>query len=83
MENVEEERAAERQLGLCEGSDWFWWFADHNPPEVVAEFDALYRRHLRNLYRLLGEAPPAYLEHPFAHGSGGAELGGVMKRSTE
>ena len=48
-----EQRAAEEQLGVCEGSDWFWWFADYNPEEAVDSFDALYRRHLTNLYRLL------------------------------
>jgi alpha-amylase/alpha-mannosidase (GH57 family) len=78
----EQERAVEEQLGVCEGSDWFWWFGDDNPAEAVAGFDALYRRHLRNLYRLLGEAAPGYLDHPFAHGGGSAEHGGTMKRSS-
>ena len=51
--------AAERQLALCESSDWFWWFGDYNPAEAVSQFDRLYRRQLVNLYRLLGlEAPP-------------------------
>ncbi len=76
-----QERAVENQLGVCEGSDWFWWFADRNPPQVVATFDALYRRHLMNLYRLLGVEAPAYLQRAFAHAHGGAELGGVMHRS--
>jgi alpha-amylase/alpha-mannosidase (GH57 family) len=77
----EEERAAERQLGICEGSDWCWWFGDENPAESVASFDTLYRRHLNNLYRLLREEPPVYLSQPLAHGQGAPELGGVMKRS--
>jgi len=42
-----------RQLAVCEGSDWFWWFGDYNPPDAVAEFDRLYRRHLATLYELL------------------------------
>lgn len=75
------QRAAERQLGVCEGSDWCWWFGDENPAQVVASFDALYRRHLANLYRLLGEPVPATLETPIAHGHGAPEHGGVMKRS--
>ncbi len=78
----ERESAVERQLGVCEGSDWFWWFGDENPAEAVASFDALFRHHLGNLYRLLGEEPPQYLQQPFAVGHGGAELGGTMKRST-
>jgi alpha-amylase/alpha-mannosidase (GH57 family) len=77
----ERQSAAERQLGVCEGSDWFWWFGDDNPADTVATFDALFRRHLSNLYTILGEAVPEELQHPFAHGRGAPELGGVMKRS--
>jgi alpha-amylase/alpha-mannosidase (GH57 family) len=73
--------AAERQLGVCEGSDWFWWFADYNPADAVDSFDELYRRHLLNLYRLLGEQAPDYLGRPFAHGGGAPELGGAMLRA--
>jgi alpha-amylase/alpha-mannosidase (GH57 family) len=60
--------AAERQLALCESSDWFWWFGDYNPAEAVSQFDRLYRRQLVNLYHLLGlEAPPA-LAQPICPG---------------
>ena len=48
-----EARAAERQLALCESSDWFWWFGDYNPADAVAQFDELFRRQLVNLYRML------------------------------
>jgi alpha-amylase/alpha-mannosidase (GH57 family) len=78
---AEELRAAERQLAVCEGSDWCWWFGEGNPAEQVATFDVLYRRHLTNLYRLLQQAPPAYLAESFAHGGGSPELGGVMRRA--
>jgi len=77
------QRAAERQLGICEGSDWCWWFGDENPAEAVASFDELYRRHLANLYRMLGEEPPESLAQPIAHGGGAPEHGGAMKRSAE
>jgi alpha-amylase/alpha-mannosidase (GH57 family) len=53
--------AAERQLAVCEGSDWCWWFGDYNPATTVREFDRLYRLHLTNLYQLLNEVPPTYL----------------------
>jgi alpha-amylase/alpha-mannosidase (GH57 family) len=76
-----EQLAAERQLGVCEGSDWCWWFGDDNPAESVRSFDALYRRHLTNLYRILEEEVPGTLAEPIAQGGGAAELGGVMKRS--
>ena len=77
----EEQNAAERQLGVCEGSDWCWWFGDENPAESVRAFDNLYRRHLANLYRILEEEAPAALGEPIAYGHGTPEVGGVMKRS--
>jgi len=73
--------AVERQLGVCEGSDWAWWFAEFNSAEVVADFDALYRRHLGNLYRLLGLPLPEVLTESFAAGSGAPEQGGTMQRA--
>jgi alpha-amylase/alpha-mannosidase (GH57 family) len=76
-----EQSAAERQLGVCEGSDWCWWFGDDMPEEAVASFDALYRRHLANLYRMLEEEVPQDLGGPIARGRGTPEHGGVMKRS--
>jgi alpha-amylase/alpha-mannosidase (GH57 family) len=74
-------QAAQRQLAVCEGSDWCWWFGESNPAGQVAAFDDLYRRHLTNLYRLLDLAPPEYLAQPFARGGGSPELGGVMRRA--
>ena len=49
--NESEIAACERQLSICEGSDWFWWFGDYNSAESVDSFDRLYRRNLSNLYR--------------------------------
>ena len=76
-----EREAADRQLGVCEGSDWAWWFADFNPAGVVADFDSLYRRHLGNLYRLIGRPVPAVLAKAFATGGGAPEQGGTMQRA--
>jgi alpha-amylase/alpha-mannosidase (GH57 family) len=73
--------AAERQLALCESSDWFWWFGDYNPADAVSQFDRLYRRQLMNLYRLLGLGLPASLGQPISTGGGHAEHGGVMRRA--
>lgn len=75
--------AAEIQMAICEGSDWFWWFGDYNPGETVSDFDHLFRMQLVNLYEILGEEPPEYLSHAFAHGRGAPQLGGVMRRGTE
>jgi alpha-amylase/alpha-mannosidase (GH57 family) len=73
--------AAERQLALCESSDWFWWFGDYNPADAVKQFDELFRHQLGVLYRLLQAEPPATLEHPISVGRGAPEHGGVMRRA--
>lgn len=74
--------AAGRQLALCEGSDWFWWFGDYNPAEAVSQFDQLFRRQLVSLYGRLHLAPPADLSLPIAAGHGTPEHGGVMRRAS-
>ncbi len=79
----ERQRAAERQLGICEASDWFWWFGDYNPSESVQEFDLLFRHQLQLLYECLGESPPDSLQQVVSHGGGKAEAGGVMRRGQE
>jgi alpha-amylase/alpha-mannosidase (GH57 family) len=70
----------EKQLALCEGSDWFWWFGDYNPAQSVKDFDYLYRRHLANLYRLLDEPAPEYLQEVISEGGGNPSAGGVMRQ---
>jgi alpha-amylase/alpha-mannosidase (GH57 family) len=79
----EQRQAAERQLAICEGSDWCWWFGGYNPSESVRDFDRLYRLHLAYLYQLLGETPPDYLKHAFSHGGGDPATGGVMRKGQE
>lgn len=79
----EDLEAATQQLAICEGSDWFWWFGDYNPADVVRDFERLYRLHLSRLYRLIGAEPPEYLAHTFAHGSGHPSHGGVMQPGQE
>jgi alpha-amylase/alpha-mannosidase (GH57 family) len=70
---------AEEQLAVCEGSDWFWWFGDYNPATTVSDFERLYRRHLTNLYQLLGVEPPQYLSSSFTRGAGVPLHGGTMR----
>ncbi|MBU2783055.1 MAG: glycoside hydrolase [Acidithiobacillus sp.] len=77
----EQQNRVRKQLALCEGSDWFWWFGDYNPAESVRDFDRLYRAHLRELYRLLALAAPAELDQPISQGGAPAEAGGTMRRS--
>jgi len=72
---------AERQLAVCEGSDWFWWFGDYNPEHSISDFERLFRLQLANLYTILGLEPPEWLSHRFAQAGGGAVLaGGVMRK---
>ena len=76
------QRAAEAQLAVCEGSDWFWWFGDYNPREAVESFDALFRANLSHLYRLLRLPEPPELAVPLSSGGGSPEGGGAMRRAT-
>jgi alpha-amylase/alpha-mannosidase (GH57 family) len=72
--------AAQHQLSICEGSDWFWWFGDYNPADSVSDFERLFRVHLSNLYSMLNRQPPEYLSHAFTRGGGEPAVGGVMRR---
>ncbi len=80
--DAQQQAMATRQLAVCEGSDWFWWFGDHNPAGSVSDFEQLYRTQLRELYRLLGVTPPGLLEVPLSYGGGAAENAGTMVRNT-
>ncbi|HSB95061.1 MAG TPA: glycoside hydrolase family 57 protein [Spongiibacteraceae bacterium] len=76
---TEQQRAqATLQLAACEGSDWFWWFGDYNPAAAVSDFERLFRRHLGNLYQLLGAPIPDELSQVVSRGGGSPERGGVM-----
>jgi alpha-amylase/alpha-mannosidase (GH57 family) len=79
----QEIEAAERQLAICEGSDWFWWFGDYNPSQTVNQFDQLYRTHLANLYQMLNVEAPAYLSEIISRGGGQPSRGGVMRHNEE
>ncbi len=70
----------EKQLALCEGSDWFWWFGDYNPAQSVSDFEYLYRRHLMNLYALIETPAPGYLNQVISIGGGDPASGGVMRQ---
>ncbi len=77
----EEVEKATRQLAVCEGSDWFWWFGEKNSSESVNDFDQLFRAQLKNLYKLLKLEAPANLEEALSKGGGDAENAGTMVRN--
>lgn len=53
-----------QELMIAEGSDWYWWFGGEFSSAQDALFDHLFRRHLQNVYTLLGESPPPALARP-------------------
>jgi alpha-amylase/alpha-mannosidase (GH57 family) len=53
-------RAREEML-IAEGSDWFWWYGDDHSSDHDLEFDDLFRRHVRNVYRALEQPIPEEL----------------------
>jgi alpha-amylase/alpha-mannosidase (GH57 family) len=61
------------ELLIAEGSDWNWWYGPEHHSANDREFDELYRKHLSNVYQLLGAAPPDYLAQPI--------LGGISRPS--
>ncbi|HVS35763.1 MAG TPA: glycoside hydrolase family 57 protein, partial [Gemmataceae bacterium] len=61
-----------RELYIAEGSDWFWWYGDDHSSPQDALFDYLFRKHLQNVYRLLGDEPPADLAQPISRRARGA-----------
>ncbi len=52
---------AREELLIAEGSDWCWWYGDDHSSDHDAEFDELFRRHLRNVYRALEKPVPEEL----------------------
>lgn len=52
---------ATHHIMVAEGSDWFWWYGDDFTTENDHHFDALFRGHLRQVYRCLGGDPPEAL----------------------
>ena len=59
--NPSDREQAFQELLIAEGSDWFWWYGDDHSSEHDLEFDDLFRRHLRNVYQMLGQPVPEEL----------------------
>ena len=66
MRQIDEETLATAmdQMYIAEGSDWFWWYgADQNSGQDET-FDAAFRNTLKQVYVILGEEPPTFLDVP-------------------
>jgi alpha-amylase/alpha-mannosidase (GH57 family) len=55
---------ARQELWIAEGSDWNWWYGPEHSSGLDDEFDRLFRKHLSNMYRMLGRTPPDELAVP-------------------
>lgn len=53
-----------KEIYIAEGSDWNWWYGDDHSSMNDPDFDELYRKHLANVYTLMGEDPPDKLMVP-------------------
>jgi hypothetical protein len=64
--------AAREEVLVAEGSDWCWWYGDDHSSEHDEAFDALFRTHLANAYRLMKRPVPDELsETNITTGAGG------------
>lgn len=59
-----------KELYVAEGSDWFWWFGEPNDSGQDNLFDYLFRKHLQNIYELVGMEIPEILKEPLISLSG-------------
>ncbi|MGH9525688.1 MAG: glycoside hydrolase family 57 protein [Terriglobales bacterium] len=60
--------SAYEALLAAEGSDWNWWYGPEHESLNAAEFDALYRALLSEVYARQGRTPPARLQTPIPSG---------------
>ena len=64
MLTEEADKKAKKELMIAEGSDWFWWYGDDHYTPQADEFDELFRKHLINIYKIIGETPPQKMFEP-------------------
>jgi len=71
-ESIDPEKleAAWKEIFIAEGSDWNWWYGDDHSSQNDRDFDELYRKHLANVYTLMGENPPDKLFLPIIREKG-------------
>ena len=69
---VDLEQAWEHVL-IAEGSDWFWWFGDHQESGWDHLWDEAFRGQLTAAYRLAGLTPPPELALPLLGEAASAE----------
>ena len=60
-ENLEQAQVA---MYIAEGSDWFWWYGSDQNSGSDEAFDQQFRDTLRQVYVILGEEAPDFLDVP-------------------
>lgn len=50
-------KKAWEQIFIAEGSDYNWWYGEDRTSGIDEEYDRLYRTHLINVYKFLGDNP--------------------------
>jgi len=53
-----------KEFLIAESSDWFWWYGDDHHTVQKETFDALFRKHLINIYHIMELPPPHRLFTP-------------------
>jgi alpha-amylase/alpha-mannosidase (GH57 family) len=67
MEGTAEKATIEKawqEIYIAEGSDWCWWYGEEHSTENDEAFDNLYRKHLMNVYMIMGKDIPEELFIP-------------------
>jgi len=57
-------KLAWEEIYIAEGSDWCWWYGDDHSSANDGMFDYLFRKHLMNVYAVLGGSIPEDLHLP-------------------
>jgi len=57
-------KLAWESIYIAEGSDWCWWYGDDHSSANDETFDYLFRKHLMNVYAVLGAKIPDDLHLP-------------------
>src|SRR5258708_2501141 len=59
-----EAKLAWEEIYIAEGSDWCWWYGEDHSSANDEAFDYLFRKHLMNVYSVLGAKVPEDLRVP-------------------
>lgn len=70
----EKKEIIDKEFMIALGSDWFWWYGDDHYTVQKAEFDALFRKHLTNIYNLMDMEVPKEIVTPIVQEKSGSSF---------